>query len=158
MGLLYTATASAQAITAAGDMLELAAPSDAAVRLHRFWIEQDSDAGDAQSEQLRVSLKRITGAPTSGSGGSSVTPTPMVSGAPAAGSTVEANNTTDLTGGTSATVMTRAFNVMAGLEVIFTPEERPEIAPSTRFLITLDTSPADSIAFDYGCVFEEIGG
>jgi peptidoglycan hydrolase-like protein with peptidoglycan-binding domain len=160
MGLFYTATTSTgvQAIAAAGDMLELLAPADAAVIIHRMWIEQSSEAGDTASEGLTVHLRRVTGAPTSGSGGPTPTPTPMISGAPAAGSGVELNNTTDLTGGTNTVILARAFNVMNGLEVVFTPEERPEIAPSTRFLVTLEKSPADSVDFDYGIVFEEVGG
>jgi hypothetical protein len=155
---MYTAAADGEAIAAAGDMLELIAPSDAALAIHRIWIEQETEAGDAASEQIKVSIKRVTGAPTSGSGGTAVTPRPLVGGAPAAGSTAEANNTTDLTGGTSVDLMVRSFNVHNGLEIVFTPEERPELAPSTRLLITLDNTPADSVTFNYGVTFEEIGG
>ena len=158
MGMMFSANATGQAIAAAGDMLEVISPSDAAVVLHRLWIEQQTEEGDAESEQITISLKRITGAPTSGSGGTAVTPVVLAAGGAAAGTTVEANNTTDLTGGTSVTIMSRSFNVMNGLEVVFTPEERPNIAPSTRFLITLDQSPTDSVTFDYGIIFEEVGG
>lgn len=158
MGLMYKASAPNEAIAAAGDMMELLAPADAAVVLHSIWIDQHTEAGDSESEQISVSLKRVTGAPTSGSGGSTITPRPGVSGAPAAGSVVEANNTTDLTGGTSVTLLTRSFNVMNGLDLIFTPEERPEAAPGTILLLTLDVAGADSIDFDYGMGFEEVGG
>jgi len=158
MGLMYTALGAGEAIAAAGDMMEVITPSDAAVVLHRIWVEQETEAGDAQSEQVKVTLSRITVSPTSGSGGTTVTPRPMISGGPAAGTAIEANNTTDLTGGTSVDILTRSFNVMNGMEVVFTPEERPEAAPSTRFLLKLDNSPNDSITFNYGITFEEVGG
>lgn len=158
MGMKYTANAPGEAIAAAGDMLEVLAPSDAALKLHRLWVEQNTEAGDAESEQVKVSLKRVTGAPTSGSGGTAITPAAVVPGQGAAGSTVEANNTTDLSGGTETILFSRSFNVMNGLEVVFTPEMMPELAPSTRWLLTLDTTTADSITYDYGIEFEEVGG
>lgn len=144
--------------TAAGDMLEMLAPADAALVLHSLHISQSTEAGDAASEQLTVSLKRITGAPTSGSGGSAVTPIALQGGNAAAGGTYESFNTTDLAGGTSTTLHTESFNVHNGLSIVWTPETRPIISPSTRALLTLDSTPADSVTFQVTAYFEELGG
>ena len=156
--MMYTAQADGEAIAAAGDMLEVLAPSDAVLVLHALYISQSTEAGDSASEQVTVSLNRVTGAPTSGSGGTSVTPVALEGGAAASGSTVEANNTTDLTGGTTAIIHTESFNVMNGLALVWTPETRPVISPSTRFLLKLTSTPADSITFDYTLYFDEVGG
>ncbi len=158
MGLMYSITVQNEAIAAAGDMLELLAPADAAVKIHSIWVEQHTEAGDAQSEQVSVTLSRVTGAPTSGQGGTAITPRALTQGAPAAGTTVEANNTTDLSGGTSVDLLHRSFNVMVGLERVWTPAEAIEISPSTRALLKLAVAGADSIDFDYGMIIEEIGG
>lgn len=155
--MMYTAIATGSE-TAAGDMLEMLAPADAVLVLHSLSISQSTEAGDAASEQVTVSLKRVTGAPTSGSGGTTITPRPLEQGAAAAGGTYEGFNTTDLTGGTSVTLHTESFNVMNGLEKVWTPETRPIFSPSTRALLTLDSTPADSITFQVTCYFEELGG
>lgn len=152
MGLVYYANIEAVAVSAAQDLFELLAPSDAAVLIHALTVEQSSDT---DSEQLRLTCSRVTGAPTSGSGGSTITPTPSCSGAPAAGSAVERNNTTQLTGGTSVKVMDRAFNVLNGIEIVFDPPV--EIAPATRFVVAL-TAPADAVTLSSCLTFEEIGG
>jgi hypothetical protein len=144
--------------TAAGDMLEMAAPADACLVLHSLYISQSTEAGDAASEQLTVSLSRVTGAPTSGSGGSTLTPTPLQGGTAAAGGVYEGFNTTDLTGGTATVLHTESFNVHNGLSIVWTPETRPIISPSTRALLTLDGSPADSVTFQVTAYFEELGG
>lgn len=157
MKLIYTATADGETITAAGDMLELLAPSTAVVILHSLYISQSTEAADAQSEQVSVRLNRVSGVPTSGSGGTSVTPVAIEAGLSAASSVVEANNTTDLSGGTSVVLHKESFNVMNGLALVWTPETRPIISPGHRFLLELTSSPADSITFDYTLYFEELG-
>lgn len=157
MGRVYTVTASGSE-TAAGDFLEILVPADAAMILHQVVVTQDTEAGDAASEQVRVNINRVTGAPTSGSGGGTPTPTPVSSGDAAAGITVESFNTTDLTGGTETIIHSESFNVMAGMNYLPTPDARPEFAPSTRCMVKLISTPADSITFQVTATFEEVGG
>ncbi len=152
MGLVYDSPIEAIAVTAASDLWELLAPSDAAVKIHGFTVEQSSDT---DSEQLRLTAKRVTGAPTSGSGGGTITPTPRVPGASAAGSTVERNNTTQITGGTQVALPDRSFNVLNGIEVIYDPPI--EIAPSTRFVVGISL-PGDSLTVSANLIHEEVGG
>lgn len=153
MGLIYSAVFEEVAVTAAQDLFEITAPSDAAVRVHSLHIGQSTDAGDTESEQLNILIHRGS---TSGSGGTTVTPSPTNTGYPAAGSTVEANNTTQGTEG--AQVHADCFNVMSGYQMIWTPETRPVISPSGRIIVELQTAPADSITMSGTIYFEEIGG
>ena len=153
MSRMYAAVFESVAVTAAQDLFEINAPSNAVVRIHKIRISQSSDAGDAESEQLNVLIHRGS---TSGSGGSTITPTPLSVGDAAFGGTVKANNTSQSTEG--AFVDAPCFNVMAGLEIINTPETYIDISPSGRLIIELQSAPGDSLTMSGVVVFEEIGG
>lgn len=156
MGRMYSAAFDAVAVTAAQDLFEVVAPSDACVVIHAIVVGQDTDAGDAQDEQLRIRL--IRGHATSGSGGSSPTVAPLEFGDPAFGGTVEANNTTVASTGTPVTMHSEPFNVRAGFVYRPTPEERITLSPSQRLVVNLPGAPADSLTMSGTIVFEEIGG
>ena len=64
MGRLYTAQFSAVAVSAAQDLFEIVAPSDAIVKIHNIRLGQTSDVGDAAEEILLIKLN--SGATTSG--------------------------------------------------------------------------------------------
>lgn len=153
MGRVYSVSFSATAITAAQDLFELLAPSGSSIRLHAVYFSQHTDT---DSEQLRLTIKRVTGAPTSGSGGSTPTPIPLLPGDAASGITAEANNTTRISGGTSVTLHDEAVNVLNGWVYLPTPEMRPVAAPSTRLVIGLETAPADSITCNGVAYVEEL--
>lgn len=152
MGLKYDSNIEGVSVSAAQDLFEVLAPSDAALEIDSLTVEQSSDT---DSEQLRVTVSRVTGAPTSGSGGGTITPTPRTPGAPAAGATVERNNTTQLTGGTSVKLLDRTFNILNGLEHHWDPPL--EIAPSTRLVVTI-SAPVDGITLSACLTHTEIGG
>jgi len=156
MGRMYTATFSAVAVTAQQDLFEIVAPSDAVVILHGLYLSQSSDVGDAAEELLQVAIK--SGATTSGSGGSAVTPAPLALGDAAFGGTVEANNTTKASTGTIVTHHKESFNIRTGLAYVPTPEARKVLSPSARLTVELMTTPGDSLTMDGTIVFEEIGG
>lgn len=156
MGRLYTVSFNGVAVTAAQDFFELLMPNDMVGELHRVQIFQSSDSGDAQAEQLRTVIHRVTGSPTSGSGGSTPTPIPLASGDAASTITAEANNTTALSGGTSTILHTEAWNVMAGMDYFPPPEHRPRVAPSTRLVINLPSAPADSLTMSATVTIAEI--
>lgn len=153
MGRMYSASFEEVAVTVVQDLFEINAPADSVVSVHSLSISQSSDAGDSQSEQLNVLIHRGS---TSGSGGSTPTASPLEVGDAAFGGTVEANNTTQSTEGTI--LHSQCFNVMAGLEIVWTPETRPKISPSGRLIIELQTVPADSLTMSGTVYFEEIGG
>jgi len=80
MSRFYTAQFSAVAVTAAQDFFEITAPSGAVIRVHEWEIFQTSDFGDAQEEILRIETVRGVGSTTSGSGGVTGIPPPILGG------------------------------------------------------------------------------
>lgn len=156
MGRMYSAIFSAVAVSAIQDLLEIVAPADAVVVIHACFISQSSEEKDAEDEQLYVTWTRAH--TTSGSGGSSVTPQPLETGDAAFGGTVEANNTTQATGGTPLVLHSESFNIRAGWAYIPTPEARIVLSPSQRLVLELPAAPADAVTMDGTLIFEEIGG
>lgn len=153
MGRIYTAVFEEVAVSAAQDLLEIVAPSDAAVIIHGVTISQSSDAGDAQAEMLPILIHRGT---ATGSGGSTITPNPMQTGEAAFGGTVEANNTTQSVEATQ--LHSEAFNVQIGFFFLPPPEDRPVVSPSGLFIVELQSAPADALTMNGTIVFEELGG
>ena len=155
MGRLYTAQFSAVAVSAAQDLFEIVAPSDAIVKIHNIRLGQTSDVGDAAEEILLIKLN--SGATTSGSGGGSYTPVPIELGDAAFGGTCEINNTTQAADGTIVTHHAWPWNVRGPFEIIFEPETRPVLSPSRRGVLTIP-APADALTMMGTITFEEIGG
>jgi hypothetical protein len=154
IGLIYSAPFDAVAVSAAQDVFELLAPSDAAVIIHSIYLGQTSDKGDAQAEGLKVQIWR--GWTTSGSGGSTVTPVPLHTGFPAAGTVIEINNTTVAT--TSGVVVFQdIFDINIGWQFRPTPEERIVVSPGQRLSVRLP-APADSLTMSGNIIFAELGG
>lgn len=156
MGRIYTAQFTDVAVTAIQDLFELVAPADAIVKIHSIHLSQKSDVGDSAEEILNIQL--TSGHTTSGSGGSTPTAIPNEFGDAAFGGTVEANNTTQASGGTIVTHYSWDWNTRIGFDYIFTPELRPVLSPSRRACLELPVAPADSLTMSGTLVFEEIGG
>ena len=157
-GQIYTASVSAVAVSAVQDLFEILCPSDAVLEILELGIGQSSDAGDSEEEVLLTTLRMVSGAPTSGSGGSTPTPAPHNLGGAASGCTVEANNTTQLSGGTNTVLRPWIINVRIPDSLIFIPENRIYISPSTRFLWELETAPAEAITLSAHVTWRELGG
>jgi hypothetical protein len=136
----------ATAFTAQIDIFELLAGTNKPLRLLGFDLAQTSEVGDAQEEWLTLVLKRVTGAPTSGSGGGTSTFAPLTPNDAAAGATLETGNTTKLTGGTSVEVKRIPFQVRQGVPYVPIPEAMGVLDQATRFVLELVTTPADSIS------------
>jgi hypothetical protein len=149
----YWATTGFQTVSAAQDLLEFVAPSDAVVLIHEVHIGQSSDGASADSEMLQTSIIRAHS--TSGSGGGSATLTPLETGQPAAGGTYERNNTTQATGGSPTTLTTDAFNVLNGYSAVFDPPL--VVSPSQRCVVTL-SAPADALTLHARALIDELGG
>jgi len=149
IGRMYTATFEEVAATAAQDLFEVVSAADSVTIIHSFEISQSSDP--ATDEHLNILVHRGS---TSGSAGSSVTPSPLNLGDAAFGGTVEANNTTQ---GTEGTILHSAsFNIINGY--ISPAEFKPICSPSGRIIIELQTTPADSLTISGTVLLEEIGG
>lgn len=146
----YTATINVAAHTAQLDVFELLAGTGKPIVLLGIEFGQTTELGDSQDEVIPLVLKRVTGAPTSGSGGSTVTPTPCLPNDTASGATLETGNTTKLTGGTSVEVGRIAWNVRAGAVYLPIPEKRVVIAAGDRLVLEEVGTPADSITGPVG--------
>lgn len=153
MGRIYSASFEEVAVSAAQDLFEVVGPADAAVIVHSVTITQSSDAGDAQAEMLPILIHRGT---ATGTGGTTVTPSPLQVGDTAFGGTVEANNTTQSVEGTF--LHAEAFNVQIGFYYLPPPEDRPVVSPSALFIVELQAAPSDSLTMNGTVIFEEIGG
>lgn len=153
MGRIYVASFEEVAVSAAQDLFEVVAPADATVKIHSVTITQSSDAGDAQAEMLPILLHRGT---ATGTGGTTVTPSPSSEGDTAFGGVVEANNTTQSVEGTF--LPAEAFNVQIGFFYLPPPEDRIEVSPSQLFIVELQSAPADALTMSGWVKFEEIGG
>jgi hypothetical protein len=160
MGMRYSASFEEVAVTAAQDLFELVAPTDACIIVHSVRIGQSSDPADAEAEMLPIAIVRGEGTVTSGSGGSSPTKAPLESGFAASGATLEANNTTKMVVGTGTltVLLNDTFNAQVGWLYQPVPEERIVISPGDRITIELVTAPVDSLDMNGAIVWEEIGG
>ena len=153
MGRIYSASFEKVAVTAVQDLFELVAPADAVLLVHSLYLSQDTEEGDAEDEMLSILIHRGT---ATGSGGTTVTASPLNVGDAAFGGTVEANNTTQSAEGTF--LHADAWSVRAGLQMVWTPETRPVVSPSGLLIVELQDAPADSITASGSIYFEALGG
>ena len=149
MGRMYSVPFSGITVSAAQDLIRVSAPSTAVVVVHSVSITQDTDE---TSQQLPFQIHRAS---TDGSGGSAVTPTPLLVGDPAFAGTAARNNTTRATAG--VVIRRRSENLLNGVHWVFTPEERIVIPPSGRVVVGLETAPAAGLPFSGEMIIEEIG-
>ncbi len=153
VGRMYSVSNSVAGVTTAIDLLRISAPADAVIVVHKIIVTQETEFGDAASEQMDIQFHRGS---TDGSGGATPTARPLEVGDAAFGGTVATGNTTQSTEGVILHV--EAANVMAGFVYPPTPEERIVLSPSGRLIVELPTVPDDSIDFRVVAIFEEIGG
>lgn len=152
---MYYAPISVAAHTAQVDYFELLAASGKPLVLHGFELGQSTEIGDAQEEMLSLVLKRVTGAPTSGSGGGSSTFRPTVPNDAGVGATLETGNTTKLTGGTSIDLVRISWNVRSNYLFLPPPEGRIVLDAGTYLVLEEVTTPADSVTGPVGWVLIE---
>lgn len=154
MGRMYSAVFEGISVSAVQDLFELLPATNKPCVIHEIHISQDS--GET-SEQLPVRVRRLPATVTSGSGGASVTPTPLNSADAAAGAVVERNNTTQATtNGTAVTLRRRGDNVLAGWSWVFTPEARPVIKQGEALIVELPTAPGSALTMSGELIFEEL--
>ena len=157
-GQIYTASFQDVAAVAVQDLFEILAPSDAVLELLGLTFGQTDDVGDAAEEILLTTLRMVSGAPTSGSGGTTPTPRPHHLGGAASGVVCEANNDTQLTGGTNVVLIPILVNVRIPETQIQIPEGRYFFSPGTRLLWELEDTPADPLTISGSATWKELGG
>lgn len=154
-GRTYSVTFSAVAVSAAQDLFEITPADDKPVEIIGIELGQSSDSGDAQDEQLQISI--IRGHTTGGSGGSAPTPTPMSPNSAAAGFAAEVNNTTIASAGTTTTLQTGCWNVRAGYINWFPEDARPAANQGNTTIVIRTTAPADAVTMSGTLYVRELG-
>lgn len=126
------------------DWFELVPASNKPIEVIGLFIGQTSDFGDAQAEIIPWKVSR--GWSTSGSGGSTPTPTPLDGIDTAAGFSAETMNTTLAKEGTETILHEDSLNVAVG-EKLWLPEGCGWkcSAAQNRLTIRPLTKPADAI-------------
>lgn len=150
----YAVTFNAVAITAAQDLFEISPADDKPVRILGMVLGQYTDFGDAQAEQLGLSI--IRGYTASGSGGTAPTPSPLDGIDTAAGFAAEVNNTTVANTGTAVTLFSDVWNVQAGYQVWFPEGVQPQASQANTTIVVRMTAPADSITTNGTLFVQEV--
>lgn len=159
MGRIYYVNTGFQTVASASmpiDLLEITAGTEKPFVVHEVTVSQSSDFGDTEAEQIRIAVKRATGAFSSGTGGASATTVKGSLSDSAAGFTAERNNTTQASGGTIETLVTEAVPVQAGYQRIWTPETRPTIQPTDALIVSIEGSLADDLTMTATAIIEEL--
>lgn len=154
MGRIYYVEFENVAVTASQDFFEILPATQKPCAVWSIELSQSSDAGDSEEELLRV--KVIRGHTTSGSGGTTFTPTKALNSSTNAGFTAEVNNTTIASAGTGADLWSGTFNVRVGLEKVWLPETRPVVANANLLVVRLMAAPADSLTMSGTLTVEEL--
>lgn len=154
MGRMYAVPIDALSVSAICELLFIAAPADAVVRVHEIKLTQDASES---SEQLPIRIFRT--ATDQSAKGSAITPNPLSLGDAAFGGTVRSNILTAATFATETTMLiSEAFNILNGFHYLPTPESRIDISPSGRLVVKLDAAPGGALDFSGYAIIEEIGG
>lgn len=143
------------------DLLSLQPADDKPVRLVGWILGQSTEVGDAQEENLRITVRHMTATVTIGSGGSSVTPVanrPGTADVVAAGFTARCNDTTvATTSGTSTVMEELGWNIRSSPWERWIPEELRPIAMQGEVLIVrMESTPADDITGELVFFVEEL--
>ena len=160
MGMRYSCGFGGVAVSAAQDLFELLAPTDATIVIISARLGQSSDFGDAAAEGLRLEWVKGEGSVTSGSGGTAGTENPLMTGLPAAGAVCELNNTTRMVVGTGALVTypEAPMNIQIPTLLQPIPDEFFIVSPGDRMTLAIPVAPGDAITMDGVLTWEEIGG
>ena len=157
-GRIYSAIFDGVAVTVVQDLFELIPAATACIEILSVHLSQETEVADAAEEMLTISIEGHSGAITTGSGGSTPAVVPTHLGDAASVTVVEANNTTEISGGTKVTHAIYNWNIRVPLDIIWIPETRIWVSPTDGLTVTLLTAPADSITMGGVVYFREVGG
>jgi len=154
MGMGYTVTDDAVAVTGAIDVVEGTVAADFPVFLQMLHVLQTTDLGDAQEEVIRVGVMKGV---TSGTGGTAATENPLNSSAfPTAQTALTTFRTTASTGGTRLDLF--GWNIRIPTYWRPVPEDIPRIdSTDDPYSFRLLAAPADSITMSCSHKWEEDG-
>jgi len=152
MGRVYTVSFANVSVSATQDLVTVFAGTSKAFRLHSVTLGQTTASAVGN---LAISLKRLVGTITNGSGGSTPTPVPVSPNDTAATITAHANDTTRTTvSGSTVILVADVFNVINGYLYLPPAEDRPIIGIGQTLVLSLDGAPASAETMS-GCVTVE---
>lgn len=139
------------------DLLEIVPADDKPIKLRGFVISQTSEIGDAQEENIRITVQRLPATFTSGSGGATPVASPPDSADTAIGAALEANNTTvATTSGTAITLLDIGWNERNTPFDFWWPEGyEPKVKQTEGLVIRGETTVADDLTFSITAFVEE---
>ena len=150
-GRTYAVSFSGVSVAAIQDLLAVYCGSTMAIEVHGITIGQITGT---TVQNLRISLKRLAAAVTSGSGGSTVSPVKMTRGDAAATVTARANDTVQATSASSSVkLLDDVFNIVNGYQFFFPPADVPTIGLSEAVVLSLDTAPNPSALLMSGTLY-----
>lgn len=159
MPRLYTVPIDNQSIAnASGDyeLFELDPATDKPIEICGWDLGQISELQEAQEEQLRMTIVR--GHTTDGTGGSSVTPVPIMGTDTAAGFTADIARTAIASGGTGTVMWAFAMNVRSGHQWGPVPEGYGFFHGGANLIVMrLATAVADDLTFQGSIMVREYG-
>lgn len=125
------------------DAWEIRPADDKPVEIMGLFLGQSSDVGDANAENLTIRV--IRGFTTSGSGGSTPTPSPLNRSDSAAGFSAETMNTTIATTGTTVDLHNDVWNTQAGYPLWLPEGCEWEASQADTSIVIRISAPADAI-------------
>ena len=151
MGRIYTIPWTGAILAADTDMdlWEFTPVDDQPIRLRGFRLGQTTELGDAAEESLRITVKRLLATFSTGTGGITPVAEEPAKSAQAPGFTVEAQNETLATGGSTEILDELAWNVRNTPFEIWYPDERfcPSAKQPEGLVIRLEDTVDDDITF-----------
>jgi hypothetical protein len=144
----YSVSFQSQTISTAITLLEIVAPSTAAIVLYRAWISANTTTAGAAN--IQILRKSATGT----SAATAPTPAPLDASA-ASGATIKWKESAE--GTASNIIYDDWFRVDGGPWIwLPVPEERVIVPPSGIIALKFATAPASN-SFSCGIVYEELG-
>lgn len=152
-GRIYTITFASVSVTNAQDLITVFAGAKA-FRVHSLTLGQATATGVGN---LNVSLNRLTGTVTAGSGGAAPTPIAVDVNDTAAAVTAAVNNTArTTTSGSKQVIVADVYNVINGYLYLPPAEDRITVAPNQAFVVSLDSTPATAETMSGTLTIEEL--
>lgn len=132
------------------DIIELTAPSDAVVKIHRIVV----NSATTTDERVQLKLVRLS---VAGSGGAAVTEVALDGVSEATGGGVAAVTLNTANGTVSATIQAWYWSQLAPFDELPTPECRVVVPPSGIIALNLATAVASSRNWSGFVLYEVIG-
>jgi hypothetical protein len=150
-GRTYAVSFSGVSVAAIQDLIAVYCGSQMAIEVHGITIGQITGT---TVQNLKISLKRLAAAVTSGSGGSTGSPVKMTRGDASPTVTARVNDTTQATSASSSVkLLDDVFNIVNGYQFFFPPNDIPTIGLSEAVVLSLDTAPNPSALLMSGTLY-----